>query len=116
VALVEDNADAREVLADVLTFNGHQVFTAADGPAALHLAQEQRAEVFVVDIGLPGMDGYQVARALRQMPGGDQLRLIALTGYGTPEEKERARAAGFDAHLTKPADIDELERLLAGTG
>jgi CheY-like chemotaxis protein len=98
VVLVEDNRDAREVLAELLTMLGHQVFAAADGPSALRVAQEERPGVFLVDIGLPGMDGYQVARALRQRPGSDQLLLIALTG---------------DAHLTKPADLAELERLLA---
>jgi CheY-like chemotaxis protein len=112
VVVVEDSADSREVLAELLQLLGHQVLTAADGPEALRLAQEQMPETFVVDMGLPGMDGYQVARALRQLPGGEQLLLIALTGYGTLEDKERAREAGYDAHLTKPADIDELQRLL----
>jgi signal transduction histidine kinase len=112
VVVVEDSADSREVLAELLQLLGHQVLTAADGPEALRLAQDQMPETFVVDMGLPGMDGYQVARALRRLPGGGQLLLIALTGYGSLEDKERAREAGYDAHLTKPADIDELQRLL----
>jgi signal transduction histidine kinase/CheY-like chemotaxis protein len=115
VALVEDNPDSREVLADLLELLGHQVLTAAHGLEALRLARQEKPEAFVVDLGLPGMDGYEVARALRGMPGGERLLLIALTGHGGPENEERARKAGFDAHLTKPADIDELQRLLATT-
>src|SRR5207253_2421715 len=78
VALVEDNDDARAVMADLLELLGHEVVTAADGPAALRLAQERAAAAFVVDIGLPGMDGYEVARRLRRQSGGEQLLLIAL--------------------------------------
>jgi signal transduction histidine kinase len=112
VGLVEDNDDARAVLADLLELLGHEVLTAADGPSALRLAQERLALAFVVDIGLPGMDGYEVARRLRRLPGGERLLLVALTGYGGPDEEALARDAGFDAHLTKPANIDELDHLL----
>jgi two-component system CheB/CheR fusion protein len=112
VLLVDDQPDARASLADVLEMLGHQVFTAANGPEALRLAWEEQPEVAIVDIGLPGMTGYELAQQLRRIPGGDRARLIALTGYGSPEDKERARQAGFDAHLTKPADLTELERLL----
>jgi two-component system CheB/CheR fusion protein len=112
IAVVEDNADSRTVLADLLEALGYPVVTAADGPAALRLAQEEHVEAFVIDIGLPGMDGYEVARRLRQQPDGARLLLIALTGYGGPEDEERAKTAGFDAFLTKPAPIDELEQLL----
>jgi signal transduction histidine kinase/ActR/RegA family two-component response regulator len=112
VALVESNDDSRTVLAEVLELLGYPVVTAANGPAALRLVEEHRPEVFVVNIGLPGMSGYELARALRAMPGGGQMLLIALTGYGRPEELELAREAGFDAHLTKPADIEELQGLL----
>lgn len=115
VALVEDNPDSRAVLAELLEVLGYQVVTAANGSEALRLARENGPNAFVIDIGLPGMDGYEVARRLRQAPGGKDLLLIALTGYGGKEERERAREAGFDAHLTKPADIDALERLLAAT-
>jgi CheY-like chemotaxis protein len=113
VALVEDDADSREVLADLLELLGHQVLSAANGDEALRLAQTDAPEAFVVDLGLPGRDGYEVARALRQQPGGEHVLLIALSSYGSPEDKDRARKAGFDAHLTKPANIEELERLLA---
>jgi signal transduction histidine kinase/CheY-like chemotaxis protein len=112
LALVEDNPDAREMLAELLELRGYSVCTAADGPAALQLAGPEQPEVLIVDIGLPGMDGYEVARRWRQMPGGKGTLLIALTGYGSQEEKEQAREAGFDAHLIKPADIEELEQLL----
>jgi signal transduction histidine kinase len=112
LALVEDNPDAREVLAELLELRGYSVRTAADGPAALQLAGPEQPEVLIVDIGLPGMDGYEVARRWRQMPGGEGTLLIALTGYGSEIEKEQAREAGFDAHLIKPADIEELVQLL----
>jgi signal transduction histidine kinase len=113
IAVVEDNPDSRAVLADLLEALGYPVVTAADGPTALRLSQEEHVEAFVIDIGLPGMDGYEVARRLRQQPDGGRMLLIALTGYGSPEDEERARAAGFDAFLTKPAPIDELEQLLS---
>jgi two-component system CheB/CheR fusion protein len=112
VVVVEDNADARAILAELLEMMGHEVAAVADGPAALRLAEEAPPEAFVVDIGLPGMDGYRLAQSLRRLPGGQSALLIALSGYGSPEEKERALEAGFDAHLTKPANIDELQRLL----
>ena len=72
--------------------------------------------MFLIDIGLPGMNGYEVARALRKMAGGDRLRLIALTGFGRADGLDGAREAGFDSHLTKPADLEELERLLTRSG
>jgi signal transduction histidine kinase/CheY-like chemotaxis protein len=113
VVLVDDNDDARATLADVLEVIGHHVLVAADGPEALRLAYEEQPEAYVVDIGLPGMNGYEVAQQLRQTPGGDRLLLIALSGYGSPADKQRAQEVGFDAHLTKPAKMEELERLLA---
>jgi CheY-like chemotaxis protein len=115
VMLVEDRADSRGVLAELLELLGHAVIPVADGVEALRLAREDLADAFVIDIGLPGMDGYELARELRGLPDGERVMLIALTGYGSPEEKERAREAGFDAHLTKPADIEQLHRLLART-
>jgi signal transduction histidine kinase/CheY-like chemotaxis protein len=115
VALVEDDEDSRTVLAEVLELLGYPVVTAASGEEALRLVEEHRPEVFLVNIGLPRMSGYEVARALRAMPGGEQLLLIAVTGFGRPEELEEAREAGFDAHLTKPADMEELGQLLDGS-
>jgi signal transduction histidine kinase/ActR/RegA family two-component response regulator len=113
IALVEDNPDARRMMAELLELLGYEVLTAADGPAALRMAEEAPPSVFVVDIGLPGMDGYEVARRLREMPECREAFLVALSGYGGLEDQEQARAAGFDVHLTKPADIDALEQLLS---
>jgi signal transduction histidine kinase len=112
LALVDDSADGRAILAELLELMGHHVLVAADGPEALRLAWEEQPEAYIVDIGLPGMSGYEVAQQLRQIPGGDRLLLIALSGYGSPEDKRRAREAGFDAHVTKPAEIEELAQLL----
>src|SRR5439155_18442490 len=105
-------ADTLEALDMLLTDFGHHSLQAVDGPTALRLAAEEKPEVYIIDIGLPGMDGYEVARRLRQMLQASRALLIALTGYGTPEDKVRAREAGFDAHLTKPPDVDQLRRLL----
>jgi signal transduction histidine kinase/CheY-like chemotaxis protein len=109
--LVEDNDDSRELLASLLSDYGHRVRAAADGPSGVELALAARPEVMVVDIGLPGLDGYGVAKRMRETYG-DSLYLIALTGYGQPEDRARALASGFDEHLTKPLDIKVLERLL----
>ncbi len=112
--IIEDNADAAESLGLLLELSGHEVTLAHDGVAGVEKARTLRPEVVLCDIGLPGkLDGYGVARALRQhFPNGD-LHLIALTGYGQEEDQRRAREAGFDLHLTKPADPEKLQRLLA---
>jgi PAS domain S-box-containing protein len=112
VLLVDDHADAREMYAIVLEADGHEVFQAEDGAAAVAMFPAVRPEIAVVDIGLPHMDGYEVARQIRSEPGGDEVRLIALTGYGFPEDRERSRAAGFDRHLVKPALPEDLRREL----
>ncbi|HEV7731469.1 MAG TPA: hybrid sensor histidine kinase/response regulator [Candidatus Binatia bacterium] len=111
VLLVDDNADIRDVLSEVLSTLGMTVFPAADGDAALRLAVSERPEVCVIDLGLPGMTGYDLARRLRLLDGAPP-RLIALTGYGTDDDRARARAAGFDNHMTKPADLDQLVALI----
>jgi CheY-like chemotaxis protein len=100
------------VLADLLELLGHQVIPTPDAETALRLARVAPPDAYVIDIGLPGIDGYELARRLRQVPGNERALLIAITGYGALEEKEQAQAAGFDAHLTKPADMEELQRLL----
>lgn len=112
VLLVDDHADAREMYAMVLEADGHEVFQAEDGAAAVAMFPSLRPDVAVVDIGLPLMDGYEVARQIRSGPGGEDVRLIALTGYGFPEDRERSRAAGFDRHLVKPAMPEDLRREL----
>jgi signal transduction histidine kinase len=115
VAIVEDNEDARQALTDVLQSMGLTVLPAADGQEALRLAAEETPDVFVVDIGLPGMSGYELARILRELPETRNRLLIALTGYGTAEDRKRAAEAGFDHHVTKPADVDQLYRLVTKT-
>lgn len=113
VLLVEDNADSRESLGELLELFGHDVRTAADGPEGIRLATERPPDVAIVDVGLPGLSGYDVARRLRADLG-SSIRLVALTGYGQPEDRRRAFDAGFDAHVTKPVDIDELDRTIGG--
>ena len=113
VLIVDDNADAAQSMALLARSWGHEVATARDGPEALELAQSFRPETALVDIGLPGMDGYELARRLRQAPEQHSLQLVAMTGYGRSEDQEAARAAGFDVHLVKPAKIEELQQLLA---
>jgi CheY-like chemotaxis protein len=115
---VDDNRDAGESLAELLALWGWETHVAADGPSGLARIEELRPEVVILDIGMPGMDGYQVARELRrrEQAGGPAPRLlIALTGFGQREDRERAQAAGFDHHLTKPADPDRLRALLEVT-
>jgi signal transduction histidine kinase len=112
VLLVEDNLDAAEALGELLRLWGHQVEMAHDGVAALHGAREGRPDVVLLDIGLPGMDGYEVAGRLRATPGLERVTLIALTGYGQEADRQRSRLAGFDHHLVKPVDLDGLRALL----
>lgn len=112
VVVIEDNDDFREALIAGLEGFDHQVTSASDGPSGLALLLDSKPEVAVVDIGLPRLDGYSVARQARAALG-SSVTLIALTGYGQPEDKERALAAGFDVHLTKPLDLAVLQSLLA---
>ncbi|HEV7816287.1 MAG TPA: ATP-binding protein [Janthinobacterium sp.] len=111
VMLVEDNADAREMLAMKLELYGHDVIQAADGQSALAAAAAQRPELALVDIGLPGMDGYALARCFKQDPATSGMRLVALTGYGAEDSRERALAAGFDLYVTKPISAEQLRRI-----
>jgi CheY-like chemotaxis protein len=111
VLVVEDNSDSRRSLRVLLELWGYAVAEAADGPAGLDTALDWRPQAAVVDIGLPGFDGYELARRVKDALGGGTL-LIALTAYGRPEDRRRALQAGFSHHLTKPADPQELHRLL----
>ena len=111
VLLVEDNADSRETMRLVLEMYGHRVLTAEDGAEGVRVALADRPPVAIVDIGLPRLTGYEVARQLRDILGGG-IFLIALTGYNRPEDRRRSREAGFDVHLCKPADLDPLLKLL----
>jgi two-component system CheB/CheR fusion protein len=113
VLVIEDNLDASDTLQVALTLNGHQVKVAADGVRGLELAAEFDPDVVICDIGLPGMDGYEVARAFRAREALRNKFLVALSGYAQQEDLQRARAAGFDRHLAKPTSLDKLEQLLA---
>jgi two-component system, chemotaxis family, CheB/CheR fusion protein len=112
VAVVEDNEDAREALSAALGIHGHETIPVADAGTAVAVCRDERADVFIIDIGLPGMNGYDLARTLRRLPRGHSALLIALSGYGTEEDKSEAIRAGFDVHLTKPAPVEQIEELL----
>ena len=112
VLIVEDNADARDMLRTLLELKRHVVAEAPDGPTALATLQSFHPDVALIDVGLPGMDGYELARLARAQPGGGEVRLVAVTGYGQAQDRERALAAGFDRHVTKPVDPLALERLV----
>lgn len=114
VLIIEDNADARETLATLLRMLGHRADTAATGPEGVQHALAHRPQVVLIDFALPGLDGLQVARQLRAGLG-NAVTLVAVTGYVTEEDRQRARAAGFDAYLSKPVELEELNRVLAPT-
>jgi CheY-like chemotaxis protein/two-component sensor histidine kinase len=116
VLVVEDNRDAADSLKMLLEVFGYDVAVTYTGPDGVAAAKEWQPDAVVCDIGLPGLDGYGVARELRRHPGTAAARLIAVTGYGGEEDRVKSREAGFDAHLTKPADPTALQDLLAGTG
>jgi CheY-like chemotaxis protein len=112
VLIADDNHDAADALAMLLVALGHDVRVAYGGQAALKLAAEFRPDYALLDIGMPDMDGYEVARRLRAEPWAHGLRLAAITGWGQEEDLDRARRAGFDRHFTKPVDPDEVAMLL----
>jgi PAS domain S-box-containing protein len=114
VLVVDDSADAAESLALILRLGGHEVRVAHDGPAALAAVLDARPEVVFLDLGMPGMDGCEVARHLRLQPGLEGVTLVALTGWGQAEDRRRTREAGFDHHLVKPVDPAALNALLTG--
>jgi two-component system, sensor histidine kinase len=112
VLIVEDNDDAREMMRHLLKLAGHDVRDAGDGMAGLAMALERPPDVAIIDVGLPGLDGFELARRLRADPRGRAVTLIAITGYGQHETRARALDAGFDAFLVKPLGADDLERIL----
>ena len=118
ILVVDDNTDAGETLAELLRVTGHEVRTAASGEAALEQLASFRPHLALLDIGLPGMDGYELASRIRKLDGGDALKLVALTGYGRDNDRARALEARFDDHLVKPVQFDKLmetlEKLLKG--
>jgi PAS domain S-box-containing protein len=114
ILVIEDNVDAAQTVADVLRLEGHTVHVATDGRSGLAKARALGPEVIVCDIGLPDVDGYELARELRADPRLRSTRLVALSGYAQPEDRRRAEEAGFDAHLGKPARLEELSEVIAG--
>jgi CheY-like chemotaxis protein len=116
ILVVDDNRDAAESLGVLLEHLGASVTVVHDGPAALAALEAHRPTAVLLDIGMPGMDGYEVARRMRARPGGAALLLIALTGWGQAQDQALSRQAGFDHHLVKPADIEQLQALLGDVG
>jgi CheY-like chemotaxis protein len=115
VLIADDNRTATESLQLLLQLAGHEVRTAATGAEALAVAETFRPEVALLDLAMPGMNGLQVARRLRQTPWGRDIVLIALTGWGDEEDLKRTADAGFDHHLTKPIPPDAIEELIRGS-
>jgi PAS domain S-box-containing protein len=113
ILVVDDNQDAAAALTDLLRLAGHEVAMALDGHTAIRACSSRAPDAMVVDIGMPGLDGYQTAQAIRALPAEHPPLLIALSGWGQPADRERSLQAGFDLHLVKPVDVDELRRALA---
>jgi len=114
VLVVDDNIDNAEIMAAVLRESGHEVYVAHDGRSAVAEARRLRPEFLFLDLGLPGLDGFQVAETLRREPGLEAMRIIAVTAYGQESDRRRAREAGFDQHLVKPVDMAFVESMLGG--
>jgi CheY-like chemotaxis protein len=112
VLVVDDNRDAAHMIADALDTVGHMTRTAHDGPTALLSASSFSPDVALLDLGLPVMDGYELAERLRSVKGLQALILVAVTGYGQDADRRRSRKAGFHAHIVKPVDLEELNRVL----
>jgi signal transduction histidine kinase len=113
ILIADDNNDALESLATLLQLSGHEVFTATNGGTALQSAERHQPEVVLLDIGMPLLDGYEVAKRIRAQPWGQRITLVALTGWGQDSDRRRSREAGFDSHLVKPLDLEILTDLLA---
>jgi CheY-like chemotaxis protein len=112
VLVVDDNVSAAQLLGQLITRLGpHEVATAHDADDALRQVAERRPEIVLLDIGLPGMDGYEVARTIRREPASNGMLLVALTGYGQEEDRRMSHAAGFDLHLVKPVALHEIAQL-----
>lgn len=111
ILVIDDSADSLESLGMLLTMMGHEVRTSLSGQEALEIAPDFKPDLVMCDLGMPGMSGYDLAPRLRGELG-VETRLVALTGYGSDEDKQRTRAAGFDGHMVKPVDIDALKIIL----
>ena len=110
--VVDDNVDSAEILSTLLRMSGHEVWTEFTGPTALESAATHSPDVILMDIGLPGLNGYEVARRVRQYPRLKEVRLVAMTGYGQESDVQLAKEAGFDEHLLKPVDFLKVKELL----
>ena len=113
VLLIEDNPDSRDMLQAILTLSGFQVEVAEDGQQGLDAILAQRPDVALIDIGLPKLDGYEVARQVRKQLNRSEVHLVALTGYGQEKDREAVFQAGFDEHLVKPVNPEDLARVLS---
>lgn len=113
VLIIDDNKDLTEIMCDLIGFLGHKTICSQDGKDGIAMAKEHHPDVIICDIGLPVMDGYEVAQQLRKDDEIKETFLIALSGYAGPEDRKRSREAGFDRHLAKPADISAIERVIA---
>lgn len=111
--VVDDNVDAAQTLGMLLESSGHDVRIVHDGPTALQAALDYRPDVMLLDIGLPGLNGFEVAKAIRLQPMLKDTVLVAMTGYGLETDKQRSREAGFNHHLVKPTDFVDVEKILA---
>jgi CheY-like chemotaxis protein len=112
VLLIDDNPDAVDAIRELLELDGHITQVATDGATGLRRAREFKPDVVICDIGLPGMTGYEVAKAIRHDETVKNTYLVALTGYGRPIDQERAMVAGFNCHMTKPARVDDLAKVI----
>jgi CheY-like chemotaxis protein len=112
VLVIDDNVDAADILGEYLREDGHEVMVVNDPIAALEALEALRPSVAIVDIGMPVMDGYDLAERMRQTEPGRQCRYIAVTGYGQEHDRARSRTAGFSSHLVKPVDLEELSRIV----
>ena len=113
ILIVEDNDDARETLRRMLELGGHRVRVAGDGPSGLEAVRASMPDIALIDIGLPHMDGYELARRIRSLEDARRPYLVAVTGYGLPNDRAKSRSAGFDLHLTKPVDAEDLAEVLS---
>ena len=114
VLIVEDNQDTGDMYRMLIELSGHEALVAQNGALGLELLKSARPDIALVDIGLPGMDGYEIARRFRAEPDSDRVVLVALTGYGSSTDRDRCRQAGFDLHMLKPVDPQALQSLLDG--
>src|SRR5205823_1726991 len=114
ILVVDDNRDGADSLARMLRLMGHEIYTAYDGHQAVEMADSQRPEIVLLDIGMPKLNGHDAARLIRQQPWGKNMLLIALTGWGREEDRRQTEEAGFNHHLVKPVDARTLLEVLAG--